>query len=53
MKIMLLILNFRYMSKHNMLDCSTYRKLTEVAVSTDDSKILHSTKNEFTQRRVT
>lgn len=44
---------FRYMSKHNMLDCSTYRKLTEVAISTESSKILHSTKEEFTQRKVT
>lgn len=41
------------MSKHKMLDHSTYRKLTEVAVSTNDPKILHSTKAEFVQRKVT
>jgi len=43
----------RYMSQHNMLDHSTYRKLTEIAISTDNSKILHSTKEEFVQRKVT
>ncbi|XP_025405563.1 regulator of MON1-CCZ1 complex [Sipha flava] len=43
----------RYMSKHNMLDHSTYRKLTELAISTNDSKILHSTREEFIQRNVT
>lgn len=36
-----------------MLDHSTYRKLTEVAVSTDDPKILYSTKEEFVLRKVT
>lgn len=36
-----------------MLDHSTYRKLTEVAISTDNSKILHSTMEEFVQRNVT
>jgi len=41
------------MAKHNMLDHSTYRKLTEVAISTDNSKILHSTREEFVQRNVT
>jgi hypothetical protein len=41
------------MSKHNMLDHSTYRKLTELAISTNDSKILHSTREEFIQRNVT
>lgn len=41
------------MSKHNMLDHSTYRKLTELAISTNDSKILHSTREEFIQRKVT
>jgi len=41
------------MSKFNMLDCSTYRKLTEIAISTNNSKILHSTKEEFVQRKVT
>lgn len=41
------------MSKHNMLDRSTYRKLTEVSISTNNSKILHSTKEEFVQRNVT
>lgn len=41
------------MSKHNMLDHSTYRKLTEVAISTDNSKILYSTTVEFGQRNVT
>lgn len=41
------------MSKYNMLDHSTYRKLTELAISTNDSKILHSTREEFIQRNVT
>jgi len=41
------------MSQHNMLDHSTYRKLTEIAISTENSKILHSTKEEFVQRKVT
>lgn len=41
------------MSKHNMLDHSTYRKLTEVAIATENSKILFSTKEEFVQRKVT
>lgn len=36
-----------------MLDHSTYRKLTEIAISTDNTKILHSTKEEFIQRKVT
>lgn len=36
-----------------MLDHSTYRKLTELAISTNDSKILHSTREEFVQRKVT
>ncbi|KAL5236694.1 hypothetical protein ACI65C_004104 [Semiaphis heraclei] len=45
--------SMRYMSQHNMLDHSTYRKLTEIAISTDNSKILHSTKEEFVQRKVT
>lgn len=45
--------SMRYMAKHNMLDHSTYRKLTEIAISTDNSKILHSTKEEFVQRKVT
>lgn len=36
-----------------MLDHSTYRKLTEIAVSTDNSKILHSTREEFVLRKVT
>lgn len=40
------------MSKLNMLDCSTYRKLTEIAISTNDSKILYSTKEEFVQKKV-
>ncbi|KAL4127376.1 hypothetical protein QTP88_011549 [Uroleucon formosanum] len=44
--------SMRYMSKHNMLDHSTYRKLTEIAISTDNSKILHSTKEEFVQRKI-
>lgn len=41
------------MSKHNMLDHTTYRKLTEIAISTDNSKILHSTQEEFEQRKLT
>ncbi|KAE9528643.1 hypothetical protein AGLY_012218 [Aphis glycines] len=45
--------SMRYMAKHNMLDHSTYRKLTEIAISTDNSKILHSTREEFVQRNVT
>lgn len=41
------------MSKHNMLDHSTYRKLTEVAISTENSKIMYSTTAEFLQRNLT
>lgn len=36
-----------------MLDHSTYRKLTEVAISIDNPKILYSTREEFLQRKIT
>ncbi|VVC27360.1 Hypothetical protein CINCED_3A024239 [Cinara cedri] len=48
-----LIPAMRYMSKRNMLDHSTYRKLTEIAISIDNPKILYSTREEFVQRKVT